>query len=166
MFSAFVAALLAFSATISMLSILSTGVMVSALEPFIDSSLECALLCVSFEAPSTLWPDFKAVRKFSFAHFLSFAFCNAFSLLCFNNHFLSIFIVYIFVVLPFLIFQSVSVSLSLASSLIFSICLCVFVCLTGDSVRSILSGVLSRLSLLSMIPSTCGIKLLLLSIIS
>ena len=52
-----------------------------------------------------------------------------------------------------------SVSLSLVSSFIFSICFCVFVFFLGDSVRSMLSGVLSRLSLLSTIPSTCGIIL-------
>ena len=49
---------------------------------------------------------------------------------------------------------------------IFSLGLCVHVCFTGDSVRSILSGVWSRLSLLSMIPSTCGIKFLFLPISS
>ena len=90
--------------------------MVSALPPFINSSLECALLCVSFQALSTLWLACKAVRKFSFANFLSFAFCNAFSLLCFNNFFLSIFIVYIFVVLFFLVFTVLALFLSVLIS--------------------------------------------------
>ena len=116
------------------------------------------------------------MRKYSSASPLPLVFCKVLSLLCFNNLFLSIFTVNIFATLPFffavLIFflldffnSSVSsvivssVSLSLVSSFIFSICFHVFVFFSGDSVRSMLSGVLSRLSLLSTIPSTCGIRL-------
>ena len=102
--SAFVAALATLSATISRLLILSTGVMVFVLSPFINPLLLFLPFCVPFEVLSALWLAFEAVRKYSFADFLSFAFCNAFSHLCFKNLFLSIFIVYIFAVLLFLAF--------------------------------------------------------------
>ena len=184
-FSAVVAASLTFSATISICSILSTQVMVSALAPFINSSSKSVLLCVSFEGLSALRLACKTVRKFPFAIFLSFAFCIAFSLLCFSNFFLSIFIVYIFAVLLFLVLSVLalflsalipilcvffasslsnvivsSVSLSLVSSLIFSICLKP-ICMFYRGFSQIYAvWCLSRLSPLSTIPSTCGIKLL------
>ena len=163
--------------------------MVSVLAPFINSSLEIALLCVSFEALSALQPAFKAVREFSFANFLSFAFCNAFSLLCFNNFFLSMFIVYIFVVLPFLVFTVLALFLSSLVSFLLSlfhffllkgnhfICIiitCIFINLFYRSLCmcmfywgfSQIYTVWSRLSLLSMIQSTCGVKFLFLPISS
>ena len=41
-----------------------------------------------------------AIWALAYPIFLSFAFCSAFSLLCFNNLFLSVFIAYTLVVLP------------------------------------------------------------------
>ena len=90
--------------------------MVSILVPFINLSFESVLLCVSFEALLALWLACKAVRKFSFANFLSFVFCNVFSLLCFSNFFLSIFIVYAFVFLPFIVFTVLALFLSVLIS--------------------------------------------------
>ena len=62
------------------------------------------IICVSLEALFALILAYNATGVFTFPSFLSFAFCSTFSLFSFNILFLSIFITYTFVVLPFLVF--------------------------------------------------------------
>ena len=107
--SAFIAALSIFSASIAVLSVFSASIAVlSVFAASVTSSLVSVILCVSFEALLALQLAYNATRGCPFANLLSFVFCNTFSLLCFNNLLLSVFIAYIFVVLPFLDFTTLA----------------------------------------------------------